>query len=411
MQFDGGRWEEVEGSWVLVPPNADAGGGGGATLQPPPERLIHFIGGAFVGASPQLSYRSFLEKLCERGRAIVIATPYALLFDQLRCAEEAQFRYDRCLRELCSPSPKVRPETAAALASVDIEGLPSFGVGHSLGSLLHLMIGSRYATGSPGAGGNVLLSFNNKPVAEAVPVFWGPFAPLTSSAAGVIEQVRKGPLGGAADLVTESLKSASPPLVRQILPLVEQVQPLIAEVSAGASDFMPPPEESRRLIRQYYGVNRNMLIKFREDSIDETPELAQLLQTKSAISGTLDLTVKTLGGDHVRPLQIDPAELSMSVPPELTTVAETGTSILNRLVDMADGAGIDARSTAPLRDIASMSSDLASGLRGGGGGGGGGGEGEKGASADGADARLMELVDIIVDWMDSGMRQQRMLKS
>ena len=301
----------------------------------------------------------------------------------------------------------MRPETAAALASIDIEALPSFGVGHSLGSLLHLMIGSRYATGStgsPGAGGNVLLSFNNKPVAEAVPVFWGPFAPLTSSAAGVIEQVRKGPLGGAADLVTESLKSASPPLVRQILPLVEQVQPLIAEVSAGASDFMPPPEESRRLIRQYYGVNRNMLIKFREDSIDETPELAQLLQTKSAISGTLDLTVKTLGGDHVRPLQIDPAELSMSVPPELTTVAETGTSILNRLVDMADGAGIDARSTAPLRDIASMSSDLASGLRGG-----GGGEGEKGASADGADARLM--VDIIVDWMDSGMRQQRMLKS
>ena len=94
----------------------------------------------------------------------------------------------------------------------------------------------------------------------------------------------------------------------------------------------------------------------------------------------------------------------MSVPPELTTVAETGTSILNRLVDMADGAGIDARNTAPLRDIASMSSDLASGLRGGGG---GGGEGEKGASADGADARLMELVDIIVDWMDSGMGQQR----
>ena len=52
-QFDGGRWEEIEGSWVLAP------------RANPVRRVVHFIGGAFVGASPQLSYRLFLEQLCE----------------------------------------------------------------------------------------------------------------------------------------------------------------------------------------------------------------------------------------------------------------------------------------------------------------------------------------------------------
>jgi hypothetical protein len=28
--------------------------------------VVHFIGGVFVGATPQLSYRLFLERLCER---------------------------------------------------------------------------------------------------------------------------------------------------------------------------------------------------------------------------------------------------------------------------------------------------------------------------------------------------------
>lgn len=46
--------------------------------------------------------------------------------------------------------------------------LPVFGVGHSLGSLIHLLLCARYG---PDRCGNALLSFNNKPVKEAVPVF------------------------------------------------------------------------------------------------------------------------------------------------------------------------------------------------------------------------------------------------
>lgn len=39
-------WQELEGCFVLRPPGGRA-----------PEAVVHFLGGAFVGAAPQLSYR------------------------------------------------------------------------------------------------------------------------------------------------------------------------------------------------------------------------------------------------------------------------------------------------------------------------------------------------------------------
>lgn len=49
-------------------------------------------------------------------------------------------------------------------------------------------------------------------------------------------------------------------------------------------------------------VQRNLVIRFKDDSIDGSIELAQLLQSSSAIQTTLDLSLRTLDGDHVRPL-------------------------------------------------------------------------------------------------------------
>lgn len=41
------------------------------------------------------------------------------------------------------------------------------------------------------------------------------------------------------------------------------------------------------------GVHRNLLIRFANDTIDETPDLATMLQANSSISAQLDLTVTT----------------------------------------------------------------------------------------------------------------------
>lgn len=47
-----------------------------------------------------------------------------------------------------------------------VEDLPVYGVGHSLGALIHLLISSRYAVQRAG---NVFMSFNNKPATEVGP--------------------------------------------------------------------------------------------------------------------------------------------------------------------------------------------------------------------------------------------------
>jgi len=44
----------IQGAWVLQPRNTK------------PTSVIHFIGGVFVGAAPQLTYRYFLDRLSEK---------------------------------------------------------------------------------------------------------------------------------------------------------------------------------------------------------------------------------------------------------------------------------------------------------------------------------------------------------
>lgn len=59
----------------------------------------------------------------------VIATPYQTNFDHLRIADEVQFKFDRALRALGS----------------EASMLPIYGVGHSLGCAIHMLICTRYA--------------------------------------------------------------------------------------------------------------------------------------------------------------------------------------------------------------------------------------------------------------------------
>lgn len=56
-------------------------------------------------------------------------------------------------------------------------------------------------------------------------------------------------------------------------------------------------------IKSYYGISRNLLIKFKDDGIDETSTLAQVLSSESAISSMLDMSIRLLPGDHGLPLQ------------------------------------------------------------------------------------------------------------
>ncbi|KAK8717180.1 hypothetical protein V6N13_044457 [Hibiscus sabdariffa] len=291
-----GDWSQVEGSWVLKPKGSK------------PRAVVHFVGGIFVGAAPQLTYRLFLERLAEKG-VLVIATPYASGFDYFFIADEVQFKFDRCLRFL--------QET--------VHDVPTFGIGHSLGSVIHLLIGSRYAVPR---NGNVLMAFNNKEASVAIPLFSPVLVPMAQSIGPFLTQIASTPtIRMGAEMTLKQIESLSPPIMKQVLPLVEQLPPLYMDLVKGREDFSPKPEETQRLIKSYYGISRNLLIKFKDDTIDETPNLAQVLSSESAISSMLDMSLRLLPGDHGLPLQ----QALPDVPPAMADAVNRGSELLANL--------------------------------------------------------------------------------
>lgn len=290
------NWSEIEGAWVLKPTHSR------------PWSIVHFVGGIFVGAAPQLAYRLFLERLCEKG-IVVIATPYASGFDHFLIADEVQFKYDRCLRALQEA----------------VEELPIFGVGHSLGSVIHLLIGSRYAVNRHG---NILMAFNNKDASLAIPLFSPVLVPVAQSIGALLSQITSSPtIQRGAEMTLKQLENLSPPIMKQVLPLVEQLPPLYMDLAKGRDNFSPEPEKTRRLIKSYYGVSRNLLIKFNDDPIDETSTLAQLLSADSAVSSMLDMTIRTLPGDHGMPLR----QALPNVPPAMVDAVNRGGELVANL--------------------------------------------------------------------------------
>ena len=121
-----------------------------------PTCVCHFIGGAFVGASPQLTYRVFLEKLAARSSCVVVATPYELSFDHLRVVDDCQFKFDRAFAKL----------------DADLQTLPVVSIGHSMGAHVHALINSRYELNREAL---VLISHNNKPGDGRGAVVWRRF--------------------------------------------------------------------------------------------------------------------------------------------------------------------------------------------------------------------------------------------
>lgn len=210
------EWLEISGSWVYLPRQDIKG-------------IIHFLGGAFVATAPHVSYRSILEDLCQAGYA-VIATPFLNTFDHFAIAREVLNRFETVLERL------------QKVNKLSTGYLPIYGVGHSMGCKLHLLIGSLYDVERAG---NILISFNNYPATKAVPF---------------MEQFN----------VTPALNV----------------------------EFAPSPLETEKLIAEYYSIRRNLLLKFTQDNLDQTVNLNSVLQNKFSDM----VTLRTLTGTHLTPL-------------------------------------------------------------------------------------------------------------
>ncbi|KAL9158962.1 hypothetical protein ABFS82_08G103300 [Erythranthe guttata] len=170
-------------------------------------------------------------------------------------------------------------------------------------------IGSRYAVQR---NGNILMAFNNKEASLAIPLFSPVLVPMAQS---------------NAEMTRKQFENLSPSILKQVLPLVEHLSPLYMDLAKGRDEFSPRPEETQRLIRSYYGISRNLLIKFKDDTIDETSRLAQVLSSESAISSMLDMSIRSLPGDHGLPLQ----QVMPDVPPGMADAVNRGGELLATL--------------------------------------------------------------------------------
>ena len=191
------EWREVSGNWLWIPPQ--------------PTAIIHFLGGAFVAAAPNLTYKLLLEALGRRGY-LIVATPFINTFDHRAIAQEVLTTFDQALYYIDN--------------RVTFKRLPIYGLGHSMGCKVHLLINSLYDVDRQG---NILMAFNNYSA-------------------------------------------------RRSVPFLEQVMAFSPQLGAmNTMEFTPSPEETFDLIDRYYPVERNLLIKFRKDDIDQTRPLHDVL--------------------------------------------------------------------------------------------------------------------------------------
>lgn len=206
------EWQEFSGNWVYLPRQ--------------PRAIVHFLGGAFVAAAPHITYRLLLEDLGKQGYA-TIATPFINTFDHRSIASDVYNRFEDTLELL--QKRRYLPND-----------LPIYGVGHSMGCKLHLLIGSMYDVNRSG---NILISFNNFSARDAVP------------------------------------------LIGQ-MPQEFNVE------------FSPNPQETLKLIAEYYDVPHNLIVKFSNDTIDQSYTLGQTL--KQIFPGTI--STLSINGSHLTPL-------------------------------------------------------------------------------------------------------------
>ena len=210
------NWKEIRGDWVLVPHN--------------PIGIIHFLGGAFVATLPHLTYRWLLEHLANQGY-VIIATPFVNTLDHIAIAKSVLLKFERTLKRL---------QESGELRKLY---LPTYGVGHSMGCKLHLLIGSLF---SVQRAGNILISFNNFAANEAIP-------------------------------------------------LVEQLN------STLEIEFTPTPAQTNQIVQESYQIRRNLLIKFNKDTLDQSAALTIILQQLFPDM----VTIQTLSGNHTTPLGQD----------------------------------------------------------------------------------------------------------
>lgn len=271
----------------------------------PPRAVVKFLGGAFLGAAPELTYSYVIELLAKEG-FVVISVPYNVTFDHADAAKQVYERFNVCLDSvLASGLPH------ANLTPAQLSQLPLFSVGHSNGALLQVLTGSYFCEKIPKA--NAIISYNNRPATEAVPYF-EQLGPLVRQVMPVVEaspvySMARSASGDAWKVLIDAAGAMMPNNDQETLisvtKFVDQLPSVFNEVTQGISEFKPTPSENRDCCKNSYNIKHTLLVKFRFDTIDETDLLEETLKPRvELIGGTLEKV--QLSGNHITPCIQEP---------------------------------------------------------------------------------------------------------
>ena len=241
------RWQQQGSLWCLTPAQ--------------PRGLVEFIGGSYLAASPQLSYRRLLEALARRGLAIRAFT-YVPGFDHQDQANGAWKAFRRA-RDAMPPGPA---------APGDGPEWKPLRLGHSLGCKLHLLAPDN----GRGSSALVSLSFNNFSADRSIPLlaelaprlgFSSEFSPSPS------ETLR---------LVASSYRQSSTLLIRFRSDQLDQSPRLLAALQQRAGDQSQLLElPGDHLTPASAGLRQNVLGSW----ADDPKRHQQLEQLADRISG------------------------------------------------------------------------------------------------------------------------------
>ncbi|XP_077236462.1 uncharacterized protein LOC143877981 isoform X1 [Tasmannia lanceolata] len=282
-------YTRLDSCLVIPPPNGKK-----------PQAIIKFLGGAFIGAVPEVTYSHLIYLLAKEG-FLIVSVLYNVTFDHAQAAREVYEKFHVCMDKLLTSG-----LPCANLTVGDLFHLPIYSVGHSNGALLQLLTGSYFSEKIPKA--NAIISYNNKSASEAVPYFeqLGPVvrqltpimeaSPLFAMARNASGDLWKALLDSTREVIREYDQEAMVSLTK----FVDQLPSVMNQVTQGISEFMPTPSENRDFCKKSYNVSRTLLVKFSFDAIDESDLLEDILRPRvESIGGTLEKV--SLSGNHLTP--------------------------------------------------------------------------------------------------------------
>jgi len=284
--------------------------------EPVPKSIIHFIGGFLVGNVVTVTYSTILEELSNNGH-IIVASPIPISKDHSKISAEISKMFTKCYKEYLTP----------ILGNDIINIVPLISLSHSLGGKLSSLSISRKEDRKivPLKKASVYMSYNNYGFSQSINLTVSQATKLYPEMGKFVENLRdndnvqnmvdnfmKGnsqSTGTISDIFNNAIKKSSNNLKNTVNKsgLGSEVSELIndvigkelnkiGDVIVEDFEFIPSPDETWDIIKNGYNVQKNILIKFDKDEIDQSLDLAVCLRQRGC-----DIKIINFEGNHLTP--------------------------------------------------------------------------------------------------------------